>query len=294
MKNAEILAENLSLDNRKLSFFTRRFPHYADELAKLLLGNGTTEATDEELELSYHEITSLLFENKTETTESFSDAILHTERALLAAETVKALTEKATIHSFLPTLTAQEGKCVYFRNAYSDEAFRIFAPLLTAPTANYTDSPAAACRDVYNELATFAILPISSSREGMIQGIARQISRCELALTLTCEITLPGKDETMTMGLFAQTPIAVDNAERMEAVLFSDSPRTLTALMLSAEHLGCPIVTAAALDETEGFAHAYRIIFTRSGTASLFPIWLLLRCEYPHHRLCGIWRNMTK
>lgn len=294
MNAIEILSENLSLDNEKLSFFTRRFPHYADELAKLLLGEGGAEATDEELELSYHEVFSLLFDEKDDSAESFSDTILHTERALLAAETIKALTERAKIHSFLPTLLSQEGKCVYFRNAYSDEAFRIFSPHLASPTASYTDSPVAACREVYNELATFAILPISSSKGGVISGIAREVARYELALTLTCEITLPGKEETMTMGLFAQTPIAVDNADEMEAVLFSDDYRTLTALMLSAEHLACPITQLEALKETEGFAHAYRVAFTRAASDSLFPIWLLLRCEYPHHRLCGVWRGLTE
>lgn len=290
MNERDILAENLAEDNRKLSLFTRRFPYYADELAKLLLGSGVKEATDEELELSYHELFSRFEETKTP--DGFSQEMLCAERALLAAETVRALTERAKIHSFLPTLSAQEGKCVYFRNAYSDEAFRAFASLLASPTASYTDSPVAACREVYNELATYAILPVSSSKEGVISGIAREVSRYELALTLTCEVTLSGKDETMTMGLFAQTPIAVDNADGMEAILFCDDRRTLVALTLSAEHLGCPVTEMESLSETEGFGNAYRVVFTRVGSAPLFRIWLLLRCEYPHHRLCGIWRGL--
>ena len=294
MKDVGILAENLSLDNRKLSSLTRRFPHYADELAKLLLGRDVREATDEELELSYHEITSRLFEPTIETSEDFSENILRAERALIAAETVRVLTERATIRSFLPELAAQEGRCVYFRNAYSDEAYRVFAPLLTAPTASYTDSPAEACREVYNELANFAILPISSSQEGVFSGIAREVSRYELALTLTCEVALPGKDETMTMGLFAQTPIAVENAEAIEAVLFCDDRHTLTALMLSAEHLDYPVVSAEAIAETEGFHYAYRVSFAAAEHASFFRIWLLLRCEYPHHRICSIRRKLIR
>ena len=162
MKDVNTLSENLADDRRKLSFFTRRFPHYADEFAKLLLGSGVTEATDEELELSYHELFSRLEEATC--ADPFTASLFRAERALLAAETVKALTERAKIHSFLPALNAQEGKCVYFRNAYSDEAFRLFSPFLSFPTANYTDSPTAACREVYNELATFAILPITSSK----------------------------------------------------------------------------------------------------------------------------------
>lgn len=292
MKALEILAESLFSDNEKLTSLTRRFPYYADELAKLLLGKDTREATDEELELSYHDILSKLFEKTVPTSDTFSKAALKSERALFAAEIVKALTERAKITSFLPTLTELEGKCVYFRNAYSDEAFRRFSPYLATPTASYTDSPIAACRDVYNELATFAILPISSSKEGVIGGIARQIARLELAPVLTCEVTLPGKDETMTMGLFAESPVAVENADYLEAVLFSDEGDLLTSLLLSAEALNCRITEATALEETEGFRYAWRTVFERGNAPSLFAVWLLLRCEYPHHRLCGIARRL--
>ena len=294
MKEEEILFESLKNDSEKLSFFTRRFPYYADVLSKLLLGRDTTDATDEELELSYHEITSELFELFTSAGDPFSGAMLASEKALLAAETVKALTERATIKSFLLSLDAQEGKCVYFRNAYSDEAFRAFSPYLLHPTASYTDTPSSACREVYNELATFAILPISSSKEGMIGGIARAVSRYELALTLTADVTLSGKDETMTMGLFAQTPIAIKDAEYLEAVLFCDDPATLTSLLLSADHLDCPVVSLETLTDTESFRCAYRITFTKKEKASLFALWLLLRCEYPHHRLCALWRKIKK
>lgn len=293
MREIEILAEGLAEDNRRLTNYTRRFPYYADELARLLLGKDTTEATDEELELSYHEISSSLFE-KTDSPNAFSEAILRAERAYLASETVKALTERATIRSFLPTLTDQEGKCVYFRNAYSDEAFRIFAPFLSNPTVSYADSPSAACREVEGELASFAILPVFSSKEGVISGIAREVSRYELALALTCDVTLPSANETMTMGLFAQTPIAVEGAEEMEIVLFCDDSATLTSLILSTAHLFCPVRSVEALTETEGFGYAYRIGITCRKNESLLPVWLLLRCEYPHHRLCGIWRKIVK
>ena len=145
---------------------------------------------------------------------------------------------------------------------------------------------------MYNELATFAILPISSSKEGVIGGIARQIARLELAPVLTCEVTLPGKDETMTMGLFAESPVAVENADYLEAVLFSDEGDLLTSLLLSAEALNCRITEATALIETEGFRYAWRTVFERGNAPSLFAVWLLLRCEYPHHRLCGIARRL--
>ena len=289
-----VIAENLKSDNEKLLSLTKRYPYYADEIASYLIGKDTLEATDEELELSYREIKEVLDRHTPQSENSFSTPMLRAEATILAAEIALALTKKAKIHTFLPTLDSVEGKCVYFRNAYSDEAYRRFSPYLTSPTASYSDTPMAACRDVYNDLAAFAILPVRSSKEGVIGGMARHISRFELAPTLFCDITLPGSDETMTMGLFSAFPMAIDAAEGMEAILFADDSGTLPALMLSADILGCPVTKSSLLDDTQGFPFAYRLTFTRCKDATLLPLWLLLRCEYPHHQLCGIWRTISK
>ena len=293
MDTPSILLENLSSDNRKLAFLSRRFAYYADEIAKELLGENQS-ATDEELELSYREIRDTLEAAFLSQDHAFSLSLLSAEGAILAAEIAKALTRRAKIESFLPTLDSVEGKCVYFRNAYSDDAYRIFAPYLTSPTASYSDTPLAASAEVYNDQSNFAILPIHSSKEGKISGILRGIERFALSPVLYTDVTLPGGDETMTMGLFAAYPMAIENAEGIEITLFSDDAATLPAFHLATSVLDCPILSIKTLDERQGFANAYRINIDCREKDALLPLWLLLRCEYPHHQLSGIFKTVYK
>ena len=292
MDPLSIIAENLKSDREKLDLLFDRMPSYADEIARHLLGRGVSEASDEELELSFREIKEALFKESSKESTPFSSLMRRMAEAHLAAEIANSIVTFATVHSFLPVPTSVEGKCVYFRNAYSDQAFRVFSPYLTTPTASYVDSPSSACKEIYNDLATFAILPVSSSKEGVIGGIARHIARYLLSPVLFCRVTLPGSDEEMTMGLYASYPMAPEGAEGLEAILFSDERDTASTLMLSADYLGCPAVSLTALDNTQGFAYAWRIVFQKATAATLLPLWLLLRCEYPHHQLCGIWRTL--
>lgn len=294
MEPVSIIAKNLASDQEKLDLLFDRMPSYADEIARQLLGRGVSEASDEELELSYREMKEALFGESARESIPFSSLMRQTARAQLAAEIAKSIVSAATVRSFLPVPTSVEGKCVYFRNAYSDRAFRVFSPYLNAPTASYVDSPSSACKEIYNDLATFAILPISSSKEGVIGGIARHIARYQLSPVMFCRVMLPGSDEEMTMGLYASYPMAPEDAEGLEAILFSDESNTASTVMLSADYLGCPAVSMTSLDNTQGFSYAWRIVFQKATAATLLPLWLLLRCEYPHHQLCGIWRTVTK
>lgn len=290
MDALSIIAKNRNADLDKLGVLAKRFPAYADELARLLLSD-TLEATDEELELSYREVKEALICD-THGQSGFSEHLIAAEGALLAAEIAKTLVERAKIHTFLPTPDSVDGKCVYFRSAYADMAYRVFAPLLTTPTASYSDSPQAACREVYNEAANFAILPISSSKEGVITGIAKQIARFELAPVYLCDVTLPKSDETVTMGLFAAYPMAVDAADGVEVILFSEDHKTLSSLMLSLTALNVSVRSLETLDATQGFAFAHRLVLRLFDPESFLPLWLLLRCEYPHHQLCGVFHTI--
>ena len=98
------------------------------------------------------------------------------------------------------------------------------------------------------------------------------------------------RDEIYTLSEVAVEALA--NVDKDVHILFCDDPATLTSLLLSADHLDCPVVSIETLADTEGFHDAYRITFTKKEKASLFALWLLLRCEYPHHRLCALRRKI--
>ncbi|MBQ7365283.1 MAG: hypothetical protein IJW46_06765 [Clostridia bacterium] len=299
MDAAEIIRQNIAKDREKLDRLYARLPCYAEELATELLGVGNHEASDEELELSYHELKEKL-SGVSDTATALDTATIPSplrdaENAILAAETVKALAEKATVYSFLPALDAQEGKCAYFRNAYSDEAFRIFKRYLTRPTVSYTDSPADACRDVFNELASFAILPIESSKDGILSGIARQVARYELSPVLYCMVSQPGSEEAMRFGLYAASPVLIEDADGLSAILFTQNSDSLFPLILAADALGCALAFSRETGEAQGFANTYELTFRRKEGAlpnAVFLLSLLLRCEYPHHQLSGLYRTL--
>ncbi|MBR2987884.1 MAG: hypothetical protein IKC63_07670 [Clostridia bacterium] len=296
MDPIRIIRDNLSSDRDKLTRLIRRYPNYADDTVTALLGVGVNEASDEALELAFGDLRESLTAKNTEVL-PIESSLLSASDALLSAEIIARLLERATIESFLPTLDAIESKCAYFRNAYSDEAFRIFKAHLTNPTVSYTDSPTDACREVYSDLATFAILPISSSREGKITGIVSRIESYELAPALFCEVSLPGSDETMRFGLYAASPIAVSDAEGLETVFYSDSEDDLSSLILAADRLGCTLTLCRELGKRQGFENTYRLLFRRKKGATanaVSALRLLLLCVYPHHQLCGIFRTVEK
>ena len=60
MNAIETVARNLLRDRERASLLSSRLLNYADELATALLGYGTLESTDEELELSFRDMKELM------------------------------------------------------------------------------------------------------------------------------------------------------------------------------------------------------------------------------------------
>ena len=117
MNAIETVARNLLRDRERASLLSSRLLNYADELATALLGYGTLESTDEELELSFRDMKELMDTERAESAFSIVATLTEAETALLDAEVVRAITHRAKIATYLPTLESLDGKWAYFRNA---------------------------------------------------------------------------------------------------------------------------------------------------------------------------------
>ena len=288
-----IIAQNLAKDQAKLSRLYRRYPLYLEELAKELIPPRTTEVGDEEIALSLSQMKeelSALIQSENGTKAEFLSA----QEPILSAKLAYQIAESAKVNRYLPSLSESGAHIAYFRNAYSDLAFRRFAKELSFPTVLYRENFSAVCEEVYADRCDFAILPVESSRDGQLSVTQKLVAKYELAPVLYC--TVPTTDDgTLRFGLFASAPMVPPKADSLEILLFSDKEETLSKLLTSANTLGISLTSITVLPPAQGFSHEWKLVFSakEKDNTAFDALWILLLCEYPHHLLCGICRTLA-
>ena len=290
-----VIAENLLSERKKLARLYRRFPLHLEEISRLLIKPTDSEALDEEIALSYRQIKeeiSPFLAKKSEKEKALTQELLDAQEPILAAKLSHLLATNAKITSYLPTLEESSSRIAYFRNTYSDLAFRRFSKELQDPTVLYRESFAAVCEEVYADRCDFAILPVESSRDGILSVTQKLVTRYELAPVFYC--TIPTTDDgTLRFGLFASAPVVPPRAELIEIILFSSTEATLPRLLTSANSLGISTQSITHLTPSQGFLHEWKLVFSTKDSKAFDAFWVLLLCEYPHHLLCGICRALA-
>ncbi len=287
-----IIADNIVKDQKKLARLYRRYPLYLDDLVRELIPKDVTEVGDEEISLSLSQLKDELLA-LTETESNQKDKFLSAHEPILSAKLAYKIAQNAKINRYLPTLSESGAHIAYFRNTYSDLAFRRFAKELSSPTVFYRESFAAVCEEVYADRCDFAILPVESSRDGQLSVTQKLLSKYELAPVLYC--TVPTTDDgTLTFGLFASAPLVPPKADSLEILLFSDQEETLSGLLVSANTLGITLKSISVLPSPQGFASGWKLVFSakEKDNTAFDALWILLLCDYPHHLLCGICRTL--
>ena len=288
-----IIAQNIAKDQAKLSRLYRRYPLYLEELAKELIPPRTTEVGDEEIALSLSQMKEELSASFLHDTSEASE-FLSAQEPILSAKLAYQIAKSAKVNRYLPSLSESGAHIAYFRNAYSDLAFRRFAKELSSPTVLYRENFSAVCEEVYADRCDFAILPVESSRDGQLSVTQKLVARYELAPVLYC--TVPTTDDgTLRFGLFASAPMVPPKADSLEILLFSDKEETLSRLLTSANTLGISLTSITVLPSAQGFSHEWKLVFSakEKDNTAFDALWVLLLCEYPHHLLCGICRTLA-
>ena len=288
-----IIANNIVKDQKKLARLYRRYPLYLEDLVRELIPKNVTEVGDEEIALSLRQMKEE-FLSLTEKESDIEAEFLRAQEPILSAKLALKIAETAKVSRYLPSLSESGAHIAYFRNTYSDLAFRRFAKELSSPTVLYRESFAAVCEEVYADRCYFAILPVESSRDGQLSVTQKLVTKYELAPVLYC-IVPTTDDGTLTFGLFASAPLVPPKADSLEILLFSDQEETLSNLLVSANTLGITLKRISVLPVPQGFSHGWRLVFSakEKDKVSFDALWVLLLSEYPHHLLCGVCRALT-
>ncbi len=146
---------------------------------------------------------------------------------------------------------AQPPKIAYLQNSFSDRAYRIFSENLHQPgsrmqvTAAYFPGFREVCEEVYYGRCSHAMLPVSSSRDGILASFRKLISKYELKIVSETDVDI-GDDAVMRFALLRRglNPPAGHRYADLTVVLTEEfSPGTF---LYSCELLGAPAISVCS------------------------------------------------
>lgn len=134
-------------------------------------------------------------------------------------------------------------KFVYFRNAYSDRAYSVFSSCYKKSSAVYCADFKDALEELYYERASFAILPVYSSSDGMLLSFHRQIYKYDLKIRAMTDVSSSDGTFTRYAMLSKHLPaLSPDENERyMYLSAVTQAPFTLGSFIFSLENLGVAV-----------------------------------------------------
>lgn len=97
-------------------------------------------------------------------------------------------------------------KIAYLQNSFSDKAYRVFADYFSQQnsrgqvTAAYFPGFREVCEEVYYGRCSYAMLPVSSSRDGILSSFRKLIEKYELKIVLKTDVDM-GDDTGMRFAL---------------------------------------------------------------------------------------------
>lgn len=176
---------------------------------------------------------------------------------------------------------------IYVRNSYSDAAFSAFAPLFGKTVVSYAASFVLACEEVYGSRADYCILPVESTRDGVLQSFRSMISKYELKTILT--VRVPVGEETTTFALLAKTSewIAFGGEQYCEVNVVIPPDRSIGECIGLIEDAGFRIESIRSVVTPYGNG-TFDLLF-RKQTGEIPRVLFLLNTLYPGAQLNGIY-----
>lgn len=89
----------------------------------------------------------------------------------------------------------------YQRNMYADRAFESFANAKANASAYYLPSLTSVCEEVYYGRCGYCLLPIYSSEDGILTAFTRMISKYDLKIDMTCDVSVRDGDAILRFAL---------------------------------------------------------------------------------------------
>ena len=305
---ASIIGGNLSILSEDSASVSERRLVQLQELAKQLLRDssqlfGETRVVDFE-KLFSEEKTAygapgnfrslLAYENKTRV---FTDRIavcsfLRDEMERMSMSPIEKFIESKP----------HEGACsiAYFRNAYADEAFRIFSDVIENPSAVYASDFSSVCEEVYYGRCDMCMLPLDSSKDAKLVSFYRLIDKYELNIICSCDVTTPDGSVTTRYALLKRG-MAVPESEKLdeenscffEFGLTLDGNDTFEEVLAAANIFGLTLYRMDSIPLTSGDSKvACDLIFKIGNARGINAFVLYLGLVIPQYEPIGIYPHI--
>lgn len=173
-----VMKNIIRADKVLLESYEKLLPHI-DDLREYI--NKCDESDEEKIYEMLKEIKGVLSESAENDIELnlFSECVLFLKYELLQD------TSKKTEYQAYTVRDPQKGaKIVYVKNSYSDYSYNVFSSHLNRAVVSYANDFSSACEEVYYSRAEYCILPVSSSKEGILQSFRNMIDKYDLKTVL--------------------------------------------------------------------------------------------------------------
>ncbi len=307
---ASIIGGNLSLLSEDSASVSERRLVQLQDLAKQLLRDssqlfGETRVVDFEKLFSEEKIPYgapgnfkglLAYENKTRV---FADRIavcsfLRDEMERMSMSPIEKFIDDKPYEG--------QSKIAYFRNAYADEAFRIFSGVIENPSAVYASDFSAVCEEVYYGRCDMCMLPLDSSRDAKLVSFYRLIDKYELNIIYSCDVTTPDGSVTTRYALLKQG-MAVPEAAKLdnqnscvfELGLTLDGNDVFEEVLAAANIFGLTLYKADSIPLTYGDGKFACDLIFKIGNARGFNAFVLyLGLAVPQYEPLGIYPHIYR
>lgn len=190
----------------------------------------------------------------------YCNGLDNAERIILC----RYLTEEAAgVTKELLELTPAEntGTVVYVKNALSDIAFSSFSEAFERLQIYYADDFESALEDVYYSRADYTILPISSSRNGLMLHFLELILRYEMKIVLACNVHSIVDDSENRFLLLSRnnSDFTSQGAKRSLEFILRNADRQIPSVMGAAAVYGCTLEFVQTMPDTETALLRYEV-----------------------------------
>ena len=185
---------------------------------------------------------------------------------------------------------------VYVKNLYSDEAYDVFSQDFLNPTLTYASSFKDALRMIFDNNATYCLLPIEE-RGARIPSVDELIFRGDYKINAVIPVfgfdgSADLKYAMVSKNLYP-TASESDDDKYFEFKIPVDSDLNISEVMLCAEELGCSVyrINTQCFDTEEGKKAYFSVVLKDTGE-DFSKLFIYLTLFAPEHIPVGIYKNL--
>lgn len=277
--NEEIFKANLALTEEKKKLWQKLRMHQFAQA----LGQNKPEASPYGISACYCSLCGLV-----DTTEN----LCRTEFAYFCKYIINLYgVNLSEIYTDFEESDSTNRKTAYLQNSFSDKAYGLFSTEISGMTAEYYPGFAEACEEVYDNRCKYVILPIYTSTDGRLVSFQKLITKYDLKICTTAEITLSDENK-MHFALLRKGIVVPVEHEFMDITLVLSEDVPIGQFLSACEALGARTLTINSIplayaDETEEFC-----IHFHTAKADIAALFLFFEASHIRYTLNGIYSHI--